>query len=237
MEERWALVTGGAGGLGEAISRHLAARGYGVLIHCHRSVLSAGAIADDVRRAGGRAEVLAADLASAVERASLIARAASISERLDVLVHNLGVFAPLPLDGMKLETFEEALDLTLVANFHLTQLAMPLLERGARARIVSIGDSHADRLGSHPFATGYHIAKLGVNVLVRSYAEALGPKGITANMISPGFLANSVGERPDIPAGRPGRFEDILGALDYLLSDAADYVSGANLAVTGGWNL
>src|SRR5262249_58596062 len=105
---------------------------------------------------------------------------------LDVMVHNLSVFEPVPLESMSLETFERALSLTLVASFHLTQLARPLLCRADRARIVAIGDSHADRLGSHPAATGYHIAKLGLNVLVRSYAEVLAPHRITANMISPG---------------------------------------------------
>jgi NAD(P)-dependent dehydrogenase (short-subunit alcohol dehydrogenase family) len=64
------------------------------------------------------------------------------------------------------------------------------------------------------------------------------PQGITVNMISPGFLENSVGGPPEqLPAGQPGRFEDILGALDYLLSESARQVSGTNLLVSGAWNL
>ena len=87
-------------------------------------------------------------------------------------------------------------------------------------------------------ATPYHIAKLGVHVLTRSYAQLLMPRGITVNMISPGFLENSVGRPPEeLPAGKPARFEDILGALDYLLSEQAKQVSGANLLVSGAWNL
>ena len=87
-------------------------------------------------------------------------------------------------------------------------------------------------------ATPYHVAKLGVHVLTRSYAQLLMPQGITVNMISPGFLDNSVGSPPEeLPAGRPGQFEDIMGALDYLLSERARYVSGTNLLVTGAWNL
>jgi 3-oxoacyl-[acyl-carrier protein] reductase len=87
-------------------------------------------------------------------------------------------------------------------------------------------------------ATPYHIAKLGVHVLTRSYAQLLMPKGITVNMISPGFLENSIGRPPQcLPAGHPGSFKDILGALDYLLSEQASYVSGTNLLVTGAWNL
>jgi NAD(P)-dependent dehydrogenase (short-subunit alcohol dehydrogenase family) len=64
------------------------------------------------------------------------------------------------------------------------------------------------------------------------------PKGITVNMISPGFLENSGGRPPQrLPAGQPGRFADIMGALDYLLSEQASYVSGTNLLVSGAWNL
>src|SRR5438128_2287166 len=105
-------------------------------------------------------------------------------------------------------------------------------------RIINLGDSACDRLEAHVLATPYHIAKLGVHVLTRSYAQLLMPKGITVNMISPGFLENSVGRPPQrLPAGHPGSFNDILGALDYLLSEQASYVSGTNLLVTGAWNL
>jgi len=77
-----------------------------------------------------------------------------------------------------------------------------------------------------------------VHVLTRTYAEQLGRDRITVNMVSPGFLENSVGE-PDrpIPLGRKGRFSDITGAIDFLLSDAGEYVTGTNLRVSGGFNL
>ena len=99
-------------------------------------------------------------------------------------------------------------------------------------------DSAADRITARPTATPYHIAKLGLHILTRSYAGLLGPDGIRVNQVSPGFLENSVG-RPGspIPLGRPGAFSDVLGAIDYLLSPAAGYVSGANLVISGGWNL
>jgi 3-oxoacyl-[acyl-carrier protein] reductase len=83
-----------------------------------------------------------------------------------------------------------------------------------------------------------HIAKLGVHVLTRSYAQLLMPTGITVTMISPGFLENSVGRPPQrLPAWHPGSVNDILGALAYLLSEPARYVSGTNLLVTGAWHL
>jgi len=134
------------------------------------------------------------------------------------------------------------LDATCSAVFHLTRGAVPLLRAGARegagARVVNIGDAAADRVTARLQATPYHVAKLGVHVLTRSFAKALAPDGITVNMLSPGFLETSLGDPGSpIPAGRPGRTQDLLGALDYLLSPAADYVNGANLVVSGAWNL
>ena len=138
-----------------------------------------------------------------------------------------------------IETFENTLALTCTAVFHLTQLALPLLRRATpSARIINIGDANCDRIEAHDDATPYHIAKLGVHVLTRTYAQQLGGDRITVNMVSPGFLENSVGE-PDqpIPLGRKGRFSDITGAIDFLVSDAAAYVTGTNLRVSGGFNL
>jgi len=104
--------------------------------------------------------------------------------------------------------------------------------------VINIGDSGADRVIARVQATPYHIAKLGVHVLTRSYAKLYAPDRITVNQISPGFLENSVGEPGSpVPAGRLGNFADILGALDYLLSPAADYVTGTNIVISGGWNL
>ena len=122
--------------------------------------------------------------------------------------------------------------------FHLTQLTSDLLEADGGGRIVNIGDSGADRIEARRQATPYHVAKVGLHILTRTHAQVLGARGITVNMISPGFLSNSVGEPGEpIPAGRPGAFQDIAGALDFLLSEAAAYTSGTNLLVNGGWNL
>ena len=172
-------------------------------------------------------------------REHLLHQVAERTSELHVLVNNLGWYLMERLPNITLEQWEQAFTLNCTTTFHLTQLALPLLEAAAPpGRIINLGDSACDRLEAHVMATPYHIAKLGVHVLTRSYAQLLMPKGITVNMISPGFLENSVGRPPQrLPAGHPGSFNDILGALDYLLSEQASYVSGTNLLVTGAWNL
>ncbi|MCK6544902.1 SDR family NAD(P)-dependent oxidoreductase [Myxococcota bacterium] len=236
---RWALVTAGARGLGEAFVRHLAARGYGVIAHYRGSAARAEQIAADVVAAGGRIELVQADLAHRDGRVAMVAEVARRlpDGKLDLLVNNLGVYPLEHLLDTTIDGWEETFALTCTAVFHVTQLALPLLRAAAPgAAIINLGDSGADRVEAHDDATPYHIAKLGVHVLTRTYAQQLMAEGITVNMISPGFLVNSVGEpSPPLPSGRKGAFTDILQALDYLL--AARYVSGANLVVAGAWNV
>jgi 3-oxoacyl-[acyl-carrier protein] reductase len=239
MKRRYALVTAGAQGLGLAITRHLAAQQYTVLMHYYRSQSAAEAVQAELTACSCEVIGLQADLTQREAREHLIHQVAQVTSELHVLVNNLGWYLMERLPSITIEQWEQALALNCTATFHLTQLALPLLEAAPPpGRIINLGDSACDRIEAHVMATPYHIAKLGVHVLTRSYAQYLMPTGITVNMISPGFLENSVGNPPHhLPAGRPGRFRDILGALDYLLSESASQVSGTNLLVTGAWNL
>jgi NAD(P)-dependent dehydrogenase (short-subunit alcohol dehydrogenase family) len=232
---QWALVTAGAQGLGGALSRHLLQRGYRVIVHYYTSAESAASL----QREFGAERVLtvAADLATPAGRSMLIEVVLSHTERLHLLINNMGVYPEVSLLDTSLDLWDKTFALTCTAAFHLIQELYPHM-RGAASRIINIGDSSIDRLEGHVYATPYYVAKYGLHVLTRSYAPLLAKHGILINMISPGWLENSVGPlNPELPAGRKGTFQDIIGALDYLLSDAASYVSGANLIVSGGFNL
>jgi len=231
---RWALVTAGAQGLGAALSRHLLEQGYGVVVQYHSSAAGAEALKQDF----GDTHVVtaAADLTTYAGRMSLIEAVKRHVDQLHALVNNAGVYPEVPLLDTSLDLWEQTLSLTCTAAFHLIQELHPLMPSGSH--IVNIGDSSIDRLEGHVSATPYYVGKYGLHVLTRSYAPLLARRGISVNMISPGWLENSVGpSSPDLPAGRRGTFRDITGALDYLLSDAAAYVSGTNLIVSGGFNL
>ena len=239
MAHRYALVTAGAQGLGRAIVQHLARQDYFVFIHYYTSHHAAVALHADIAASGGGAALVQADLAYRHGREHVLQCVGEMTSELHVLVNNLGWYVLERLPHITLDQWEQALTLNCTTTFHLTQLALPLLEAAQPAgRIINLGDSACDRITAHVMATPYHIAKLGVHVLTRSYAQLLMPKGITVNMISPGFLDNSVGSPPaQLPAGRPGSFDDVVGALDYLLSDQARYISGTNILVAGAWNL
>jgi 3-oxoacyl-[acyl-carrier protein] reductase len=224
-----AVVTAASSGLGRAIVGALVEGGHTVLAQVHRTPLV------DV---GPEVLPVVADLGTAEGRNRLVQAVAQRPEPLRVLVHNLGIYPEAFIEDIDFETFERIFRLTCSVGFDLNQRLLPRLEAGRPARVIHIGDSGADRIEARAQATPYHIAKLGVHVLVRTFAQRHTHRGITFNQVSPGFLANSVGEPGEpIPVGRKGSFDDILGAVRYLLSPAADYVSGTNLVVSGGWNL
>jgi 3-oxoacyl-[acyl-carrier protein] reductase len=221
-----ALVTAAASGVGRAIASTLSREGFRVWAHWHRTEPNIE----------GSVIPVQADLRRPEERERL-ARDVSV-EGLSVLVNNLGIYPEQDLDDMDLDRFEEVFSLTCTVTFDLIRRLRPALVRRAPSHVVNVGDSGADRIEARRQATPYHIAKLGVHVLTRTYAQILGPEGVRVNMVSPGFLENSVGQ-PDspIPLGRPGACDEVAEAVRWLVSGASSYTSGTNLLVNGGWNL
>jgi 3-oxoacyl-[acyl-carrier protein] reductase len=235
---RAVLITGAGRGMGRAIALHLAAPGTLLLLHHNASGDGAQAVAQQVEAQGARAVLVQANLAVAADRERLMAEVQRHTATLQLLLNGAGIYPERDLLDISAAEWQRVFDVTCSAVFHLTQLAVPLLKAGAPACVVNIGDSGADRVEARVTATPYHVAKLGVHVLTRSFAKALGPHGVRVNQISPGFLENSVGSPGSpVPLGRLGTFDDILGALDYLLSPAAAYISGADILVSGAWNL
>ncbi|MEL7370153.1 MAG: SDR family oxidoreductase [Myxococcota bacterium] len=232
----WALVSAGAQGLGAAIVEGLVADGYSVLIHYHRSRAAAEALV--TRLPDGCASAVQADLSTPDGCQRIIRAVTGGPGRLDVLVNNLGVYPEKRLPEFSTQEFREIFEVTCTSVFSLTTELLPILRKSARPRVINIGDSAADRIEARVLATPYHIAKIGVNILTRSFAKSLKDEAVTINMVSPGFLENSVGSPGEpLPKDQPGSFEDMMGAIRYLLSPAADYVSGTNIVVSGGWNL
>jgi len=236
---RIALVTGAGRGLGAALATRLAGNGFAVAAHYHSSADGAEAVCREIRARGGRAQSFRADLrreAGALELAEWVEAAFG---GLELLVNNAGLYQPRR--GLELSEAEwfEGLDSTVSQVFFTTRALLPLLRQSGQGRIVNIGDSSCDRPGARDLAWSYHIGKTGVWMLTRSLAATEAPHGVAVNMVSPGFLENSLDLPPaeEIPAGRFGSFDDVHSALRYLALEAPAYLSGSNLVVSGGWNL
>lgn len=233
-----ALVTGASRGLGAFLAMELARDGYRVVIHHRGGRPQATRLAQKIRREGGVAEVIRADLSQPRQVEALFRQIRTRLGHLDVLVNNAGTYRPTLLLRATSEDWRRGLDSTATATFLAIRAALPLFPKSG-GRIINLGDSACERSGARKMDPGYHLGKMGVLMLTRSFATPLMQRNITVNCISPGYLENSIDLPParSQPGGRPVAFGEIFSAVRYLLSPEADSVTGTNLVISRGWNL
>ncbi len=238
-KKRVALVTGAGRGLGADLAQRLARAGYVVAIHYRSSRAGAMKGVNLIRKCGGAADLFAADLSREAGAKKLIAAVSQKYGRLDLLINNAGVYHSKSLESLSELEWREELDSTATATFFLTRAALPFLRKAKVGRVINLGDSSCDRPTARDLAVGYHIGKTGVLILTRSFAKSEAKFGVTVNLISPGWLENSLDLPPakSLPAGRYGTFSDIWNAVEFLIRPESSYLTGSNLVVSGGWNL
>jgi len=231
----WALVTGGAKRLGRHLSLYLAARGYGVLVHYRRSAEAADEVVAEIVANGGAARAVSANLEDPDSIEALFDSIADREGSLSLLVNNVGNYDPKPLADVTPRQWNRLIGANLNGTWACCWHARKLMKTG---QIVTMGYAGVEALVANPEATPYQISKTGLLLLTKSMAADWAP-AIRANMISPGQLENSI-DLPErvadaIPAGRAGALSDIAQALGFLLD--ADYVTGQNIDVAGGYRL
>jgi 3-oxoacyl-[acyl-carrier protein] reductase len=233
-----ALVTGSGRGIGRAIVRALAAEGLDVAVHYRRGEREAQQVAAEAEALGVRAVALAADVTVEAEAQRLVDHAAQALGGLRVLVNNVGDYHHGPLAELDAGTWHHMFDSNLHATFYTCQRAVPIMRAAGGGRIVNLGYSGAELLKARPGIVAYQIAKTGVILYTKSLARNEAAHGITANVVSPGVMENSVTQpMEEIPMRRTGTLDELVGAVRYLLSPPARYVTGVHLEVAGGWNL
>ena len=237
LEGRVALVTGAALRTGRALAIAFADAGADVIVHYHRSRDEALEVVDEIEARGRRGFAVSFDLADPEDVASAIAEAVEAAGGLDILVNNVGSIVWKRLDELTPEDWKTCLEGTLLATLHASQAALPALRASGRGRIVNILDADADATDPVPYATAYKIGKRGTFTLTKTMAVLEAEHGVTVNAVSPGTLEDSV-EKPAldrIPAGRYGTYDDVAKAVLHLASDAAAYVTGTQIKVSGGY--
>ena len=246
-----AIVTGGATGLGAAVTRALAAAGARVVINYHSGEDAAEALVEEIGAAGGEAIAVRADVSREEEVTALFARAAEAFGGLDVLVANAGAQKDAPFAEMTLEDWRKVIDLDLTGQFLCCREAVrAFLRQGARpfskatGKIVCMGSVHQ----VIPWAghANYAAAKGGLLLMAQSLAQEVAARRIRVNVVAPGAIRTPINraawETPEalekllrlIPYGRIGEPEDVAAACTWLASDASDYVTGTTLYVDGG---
>ncbi|WP_018860629.1 3-oxoacyl-ACP reductase FabG [Thioalkalivibrio sp. ALJ3] len=233
-----ALITGASGAIGQAIARALASTGCEVLLHAHRNPEPARELADQIRSDGGQADVLVFDITDAdAARAQLEPVAAA--QPVQVLVHNAGVHDDAPLAGMSPEQWARPIDVALNGFYNVVQpLLLPMITT-RWGRVIAIS-SVAGVVGNRGQAN-YAAAKSGLHGAIRSLAQEVGSRGITANAVAPGIIETSMSEssfdaetiKRMVPVQRAGRPEEVAGLVAYLASEQAGYVSGQVIGING----
>lgn len=240
-----ALVTGASTGIGRAAAMELGASGAAVGVNYLRSEQKAREVVEHIERSGGRALLLQADVSNPAQVKAMIAQVCEKFGGLDILINNAGSLVQrCPVEQMSDDLFDRIMDVNLRSAFLCSREAIPVMREKGYGRIVNIS-SIAARNGGGPGAVLYAASKGAVATLTRGLARELAPFGITVNAVAPGVILTPFHERfstPEqlenfrrsAPLARLGKAEDCVGAIVFLASDAAAYITGAMIDVNGG---
>ena len=242
LDGKTALVTGASRGIGRAIALCLAAEGARVAINYAGNVKAAEEVKASVEAAGGTAILCQADIADSAAVGAMIADVVKEFGAIDILVNNAGITRDTLLMRMKDEDFAKVLDTNLKGVFYCTKAVSKLMMKKRSGRIINMASVVG--LVGNAGQTNYAAAKAGVIGFSKSAAKELASRGITVNVVAPGFigtdmtagLPESVKEKmlTDIPLGRMGEPEDVANAVLFLASDQASYITGQVVNVDGG---
>jgi 3-oxoacyl-[acyl-carrier protein] reductase len=240
-----AIVTGGSRGIGRAIARQLGCEGARVVVGYHQADEAALAVVNDIEAQGGIAVAYQADVTDARAVKGLIRFALQNYGRIDILIANAGAVRDQLIAAMTLEQWEAVIQTNLRGPFLCIREVVPIMMRQKSGAIITISSIAAEKAGRGH--CNYVAAKGGLNSMTRSLAVELAPKNIRVNAVAPGVILTEMTQRVrdlaadeilgQIPLKRFGQVEEVAQAVCFLASDAAGYITGEILHVTGGLGL
>jgi 2-dehydro-3-deoxy-D-gluconate 5-dehydrogenase len=243
LDNKVALITGSASGLGAAIATALSQAG--AIVACHGNRRPADDTAAAISAAGHKAHAFQADLSDTSGAEHLFHQVVATLDRVDILVNNAGTIHRAAAEEVALEDWDRVLQVNLTSPFQLCQLAARDMMPRGHGKIINIASLLSFQGGIR--VPAYAASKGGVAQLTKALANEWAPKGIQVNAIAPGYFSttNTEALQADetrnrqilerIPAARWGQPQDLAGTALFLSSAASDYVTGTILTVDGGW--
>ena len=234
-----ALVTGASGGIGKAIATRLHQQGAHVVLHGTREEK----LINLANQLGSNSSYIAADLSDLEAVSSLVESASKLSDSpIDILINNAGFAIDGLLLRMKVEEWQRVLDVNLTANMILCRTAIRSMIKQKWGRIISI--SSIVGVTGNSGQTNYSASKAGMIGFCKSLAQEVASRGITVNVVAPGFIETPMTEMLDekqrekllgqVPVGRLGTPDEVASAVIYLATSEASYLTGSTLHVNGG---
>lgn len=244
LQDKAAIVTGGASGIGREICIRLAEEGSDLAIF-DINLAAAQDTAETIKKLGGNASAYKVDVARAAEVDKGIKDVISSFGKVDILVNNAGISLSTSLVRMTEEQWDETLDINLKSVFLCCRAAVPYMKERGYGKILNI--SSILGLAGNPRMVHYGAAKTGVIGFTRGLAAELGPHNINVNAVGPGIIGTPMLEQEAsselqerlqevVPLRRLGVPRDIANAVLFLVSDEASYITGQCLFVCGGWS-
>jgi NAD(P)-dependent dehydrogenase (short-subunit alcohol dehydrogenase family) len=249
LQGKTAFITGASRNIGRAIALAFAAEGADLLLNTRVTRDELAAVADECRKAGVRAVPVLGDVAEPAAVEAMVARGQVELGAVDVLVCNAAIRPHTPVTETSLEDWHRVISVNLHSAFYLARALVPGMKERRRGSLIALGGQSA--LTGRPNTAAVTAAKTGLLGLVRALAAELGPFGIRANMVVPGFIdterrylewypefrqapPGAPEQLEEIPLRRLGRPEEIADACVFLASDASAYITGDTIRVMGG---
>ena len=240
------LITAGAQGIGESITKHFIASGANVAIHYFSSETIANQLVEEAQNKGQKAIAIAGDLTKEEDANTLVEKTVAALGSLDILINNTGsLVARKLLDEMETDFWHKVMDINLTSMLFVTRAASPHLAKNEYSSIVNLA-SLAGRKGGHPGSLVYSTSKGAVLTFTRALASELGAKGVKVNAVAPGLILgtafhnthttkeSAAATTASIPIGRAGNADDVARAVIYLASEYDGFITGATLDINGG---
>lgn len=240
------LITAGAQGIGEAITRHLIDSGANVAIHYFSSADTANRLVEYATSKGQQAVAISADLTNETDANALVEQTVKTLGGLNILINNAGsLVARKLLSDMDAGFWHKVMDINLTSMMFVTRAASPHLAKHENSSIVNLA-SLAGRKGGHPGSLAYSTSKGAILTLTRALCAELGPQGTRVNAVAPGLIlgtsfhnTHTTKESADqtiagIPIQRAGNADDVARAVAYLASEYDGFITGATLDINGG---